>query len=160
MRVKAQRSASTRSSASASRFSAGRGGAPKRSSEFLAEVGQAFDAMHPAKAAVQFHLQLRTGNIIARQVGTPGKFDRAIIFRLLGLAGRRAHGRFQQRAVKLIADALDMAGLFGAENIPRAANLQVAERDLEPAPRSVNSSIAFNRLTAFGVTGRSDSRSK
>ena len=41
------------------------------------------------------------------------------------------HGLFQQLAIHLITHGRDMAGLLRAQNVSRAANFQIAHRDLE-----------------------------
>ena len=75
------------------------------------------------------------GHVVARQVGPPGQLDRAVEERLLGLVGQRPGRRFQERAIELVADALDVAGLLGAQDVAGAADFQVAQGDLEAGPQ-------------------------
>ena len=123
-----------RSSASASRFSAGLGRA-EAVAQLLAEIGQVIETAQPGEPAVELDLHARAGDVVAGQVGTPGELDRAVEERLFGLVGQAAHGRLQQRAIQLVADALDVAGLLGAQDVAGAADLQVAHGDLEPGPQ-------------------------
>ncbi len=77
--------------------------------QLLAKVGQMVEAAQARQAAIELELDPGPGYVILGQVGSPGKLDRAIEERLRGLVGQRADGRFQQRAVELVADAFDMA---------------------------------------------------
>ncbi len=74
------------------------------------------------------------GHVVARQIGPPGQLDRAIEERLLGLVGQGPGRRFQQRAIELVADALDVARLLGPQDVAGAADLEVAQGDLEAGP--------------------------
>ena len=93
----------------------------------LAKVGKMIERAQAAQPAIELELDAGRGHVVAREIGPPAQLDRAIEERLLGLVGQRPGRRFQQRAIELVADALDVARLLGAQDVAGASDLQVAQ---------------------------------
>ena len=71
------------------------------------------------------------GDVVLRDVGGRAEVDHGRRQRLDLLVLHLVHGVGQHLAVHLVADGRDVAGLLGAEDVARPADLQVAHGDPE-----------------------------
>ena len=130
-------SAVSRSSATSTRRTTGGGIGPKRSSELLAERREIAAGPGPGEAPVELELLRLLGHVVVRQVGLDRQVDhglrpldpgRPILAQRLALLD----GLGEEARVQVEADRRHVARLLAAEDVARAADLEVGERDLEP----------------------------
>ena len=114
------------------RFVSGSGSGPKRSSSSSRSSLELGDVARAGDAAVDVDLRLLVGDVVGRDVGV----DVDVEAHRLGLRrppspSRAAHGLVEHLHVQLEAERRDVARLLVAEQVARAADLEVAHRDLD-----------------------------
>ena len=105
--------------------------------------------------AVGVHAVAVEGDVVLRDVGGRPEVDHGRGQRLDLLVLHLVHGVGQHLAVHLVADHLDVARLLGAEDVARAADLQVAQGDPE-ARAQVR--VFLDGLEPLGGDGRDRAR--
>src|SRR4051812_5248828 len=102
--------------------------------ELLAQRLQLGDLARPGDAPVDVDLRLLVGDVVGGHVRVDVDVEAHGLRLVLArepLALARAHGLVEHRHVELEAERRDVAGLLVAEQVARAADLEVAHRDLE-----------------------------
>ena len=114
------------------RASSGGGTGPKRSSSSSRSRIRSAISFAPGHAPVDLDLRRLVGHVVAGHVGVHGQVHPHRLGRLVGgVARQRAHRLVEHRHVQLEAHRRHVAGLLVAEQVARAADLEVAHGDLE-----------------------------
>ncbi len=120
--------------------STSRGSGPKRSIISAAKALDLGIVLQRREPAIEPEPQIEIGDIIFRDRHRRAERDRRRpgLFRRLFYARLQGNDRLVQHLlIELIADLLDMAGLFFAKQIAGAANVEIMARELEAGAERV-----------------------